>query len=64
MEILLICTGILYVLWLLSMVVMGTTQNIISFTVMFVLHMKMLNVKITSHRKKMVFPKIGKVFAG
>ena len=37
MEILLIITALLYVLWLISMVVMGTTQHIVSFTVMFVL---------------------------
>ena len=37
MEILLIITAVLYVLWLVSMVVMGTTQHIISFTLMFVL---------------------------
>ncbi len=36
MEILLIATAVLYVLWLISMVVMGTTQHIISFTLMFV----------------------------
>ena len=37
MEILLIAAAVLYVLWLISMVVMGTTQHIISFTLMFVL---------------------------
>lgn len=37
MEILLIITAVLYVLWLISMVVMGTTQHLISFTIMFVL---------------------------
>ena len=37
MEILLIATAVLYVLWLISMVVMGTTQHVISFTIMFVL---------------------------
>ena len=37
MEILLIITAALYVLWLISMVVMGTTQHVISFTIMFVL---------------------------
>lgn len=37
MEILLIITAVLYVLWLISMVVMGTTQHVISFTLMFVL---------------------------
>ena len=37
MEILLIATAVLYVLWLISMVVMGTTQHVISFTLMFVL---------------------------
>lgn len=37
MEILLIITALLYVLWLISMVVMGTTQHLVSFTVMFVL---------------------------
>ncbi len=31
----LVCT--LYVLWLISMVVMGTTQHFVSFTIMFVL---------------------------
>ena len=36
MEILLIATAVLYVLWLISMVVMGTTQHVISFTLMFV----------------------------
>lgn len=36
MEILLITTAVLYVLWLISMVVMGTTQHVISFTLMFV----------------------------
>ena len=39
MEILLIATAVLYVLWLISMVVvvMGTTQHFVSFTIMFVL---------------------------
>ena len=37
MEILLIATAVLYVLWLISMVVMGTTQHFVSFTLMFVL---------------------------
>ena len=37
MEILLIITAALYVLWLISMVVMGTTQHFVSFTIMFVL---------------------------
>ena len=37
MEILLIITAVLYVLWLISMVVMGTTQHFVSFTIMFVL---------------------------
>ena len=37
MEILLIITAVLYVLWLISMVVMGTTQHLVSFTIMFVL---------------------------
>lgn len=37
MEILLITTALLYVLWLISMVVMGTTQHLVSFTAMFVL---------------------------
>lgn len=37
MEILLIITAALYVLWLISMVVMGTTQHLVSFTIMFVL---------------------------
>ena len=37
MEILLIITAVLYVLWLVSMVVMGTTQHLVSFTLMFVL---------------------------
>ena len=37
MEILLIITAVLYVLWLISMVVMGTTQHLVSFTLMFVL---------------------------
>lgn len=37
MEILLIITALLYVLWLISMVVMGTTQHFVSFTIMFVL---------------------------
>ena len=37
MEILLIITAVLYVLWLVSMVVMGTTQHFVSFTIMFVL---------------------------
>lgn len=36
MEILLITTAVLYVLWLISMVVVGTTQHVISFTLMFV----------------------------
>lgn len=31
----LVCT--LYVLWLISMAVMGTTQHFVSFTIMFVL---------------------------
>ena len=37
MEILLVITAVLYVLWLISMVVMGTTQHLVSFTIMFVL---------------------------
>ena len=37
MEILLIITAVLYVLWLISMVVIGTTQHFVSFTIMFVL---------------------------
>lgn len=37
MEILLIATALLYVLWLIAMVVMGTTQHLVSFTLMFVL---------------------------
>lgn len=37
MVILFTAVCVLYVLWLISMVVMGTTQNLISFTVMFVL---------------------------
>ena len=37
MEILLIITAVLYVLWLISMVVVGTTQHFVSFTIMFVL---------------------------
>ena len=37
MEILLIITAVLYVMWLISMVVMGTTQHFVSFTTMFVL---------------------------
>ncbi len=37
MEILLIITAVLYVLWLISMVVMGTTRHLSSFTIMFVL---------------------------
>ena len=37
MEILLIATAVLYVLWLISMVVIGTTQHFVSFTIMFVL---------------------------
>lgn len=37
MEILLIVAAMLYVLWLISMVVMGTTQHFVSFTIMFVL---------------------------
>ena len=37
MEILSIITALLYVLWLISMVVMGTTQHFVSFTIMFVL---------------------------
>lgn len=37
MEILLIATAVLYVLWLISMVVVGTTQHFVSFTIMFVL---------------------------
>lgn len=37
MEILLIITALLYVLWLIAMVVMGTTRHFISFTIMFVL---------------------------
>lgn len=37
MEILLIITAVLYVLWLISMVVMGTTKHFISFTIMFVI---------------------------
>ena len=37
MEIMLIATAVLYVLWLISMVVMGTTEHVISFTLMFVL---------------------------
>lgn len=37
MEILLIITVVLYVLWLISMAVMGTTQHFVSFTIMFVL---------------------------
>lgn len=37
MEILLIITAVLYVLWLIAMVMMGTTQHLVSFTLMFVL---------------------------
>ena len=37
MVILFTAVCVLYVLWLISMVVMGTTQHIISFTLMFVL---------------------------
>lgn len=37
MEILFIAVCTVYVLWLISMVVMGTTQHLISFTIMFVL---------------------------
>ena len=37
MEIIFTIWCILYVLWLISMVVMGTTQRVISFTLMFVL---------------------------
>lgn len=36
MVILFTAVCVLYVLWLISMVVMGTTQHIISFTLMFV----------------------------
>ena len=37
MVILFTAVCVLYVLWLISMVVMGTTQHVISFTIMFVL---------------------------
>ena len=37
MVILFTAVCVLYVLWLISMVVMGTTQHVISFTLMFVL---------------------------
>lgn len=37
MEILFIAVCTVYVLWLISMVVMGTTQHLVSFTIMFVL---------------------------
>ena len=36
MVILFTAVCVLYVLWLISMVVMGTTQHVISFTLMFV----------------------------
>ena len=37
MVILFTAVCVLYVLWLISMVVIGTTQHVISFTLMFVL---------------------------
>ena len=37
MEILFIAVCTVYVLWLISIVVMGTTQHLVSFTIMFVL---------------------------
>lgn len=37
MVILFTAVCVLYVLWLISMVVMGTTQHFVSFTIMFVL---------------------------
>ena len=37
MVILFTAVCVLYVLWLISMVVVGTTQHVISFTLMFVL---------------------------
>ena len=36
MVILFTAVCVLYVLWLISMVVMGTTQHFVSFTIMFV----------------------------
>lgn len=36
MEILLIATAVLYVLWLLSFIVLGDYKNVIPFTVAFV----------------------------